>query len=63
MTATGFNASKMLWPMEIIGKDGKLITEYWEHDNPRANLELLYLIFLIFLLCTVQTRISHMGVV
>ena len=30
VTATGFNASKMLWPMEIIGKDGKLITEYWD---------------------------------
>ena len=33
VTATGFNASKMLWPMEVIGKDKKSILEYWQFDN------------------------------
>jgi 4-hydroxyacetophenone monooxygenase len=36
--ATGFQASKMLWPMEITGRGGHTIREVWGDDNPRAYL-------------------------
>jgi 4-hydroxyacetophenone monooxygenase len=36
--ATGFQASKMLWPMEITGRDGRTIREAWGDDDPRAYL-------------------------
>ncbi|MBV5266897.1 flavin-containing monooxygenase [Pinisolibacter aquiterrae] len=36
--ATGFQASKMLWPMEITGTGGKTIRELWGDDDPRAHL-------------------------
>ncbi len=36
--ATGFQASKMLWPMEIAGRGGKTIRDVWGEDDPRAYL-------------------------
>lgn len=36
--ATGFQASKMLWPMEIIGRHGRTICDLWGDDDPRAYL-------------------------
>lgn len=36
--ATGFMASKMLWPMEIAGRDGVTIRQLWGDDDPRAYL-------------------------
>lgn len=36
--ATGFQASKMLWPMEITGASGQTIRELWGDDDPRAYL-------------------------
>jgi 4-hydroxyacetophenone monooxygenase len=36
--ATGFQASKMLWPMEIAGRGGVTIRELWGDDDPRAYL-------------------------
>lgn len=36
--ATGFQASRMLWPMEIVGTDGRSIRELWGDDDPRAYL-------------------------
>ena len=36
--ATGFQASKMLWPMEIKGRNGRTIRDTWGDDNPRAYL-------------------------
>ncbi|KJS20606.1 MAG: hypothetical protein VR78_01045 [Hoeflea sp. BRH_c9] len=36
--ATGFQASKMLWPMEIVGATGQTIRETWGEDDPRAYL-------------------------
>jgi len=36
--ATGFQAGKMLWPMDIKGRDGRTIREIWGDDNPRAFL-------------------------
>src|SRR5258708_31498689 len=36
--ATGFQASKMLWPMEITGRRGRTIRDLWGDDDPRAYL-------------------------
>ncbi|WP_236796041.1 NAD(P)/FAD-dependent oxidoreductase [Amycolatopsis sp. GM8] len=36
--ATGFHTSRMLWPMDIVGKDGRSIREAWGVDDPRAYL-------------------------
>jgi 4-hydroxyacetophenone monooxygenase len=36
--ATGFQASKMLWPMEIAGRGGRTIRDAWGDDDPRAYL-------------------------
>jgi 4-hydroxyacetophenone monooxygenase len=35
--ATGFHAQKMLWPMDVHGRDGT-IREAWGDDDPRAYL-------------------------
>lgn len=34
--ATGFQASRLLWPIDIIGRDGRTIREAWGDDDPRA---------------------------
>ncbi len=36
--ATGFQASRMLWPMEIVGADGASIRDLWGEDDPRAYM-------------------------
>lgn len=36
--ATGFNANKILWPMEIRGRTGKTIRDIWGDQDPRAYL-------------------------
>ena len=36
--ATGFHASKMLWPIEIKGTRGRTIRDAWGDDDPRAYL-------------------------
>jgi 4-hydroxyacetophenone monooxygenase len=35
--ATGFQANKFLWPMEIVGRDGAVLAERWG-DSPAAYL-------------------------
>jgi 4-hydroxyacetophenone monooxygenase len=35
--ATGFHANRYLWPMEIIGRDGRVLSEQWGED-PTAHL-------------------------
>ncbi|HXY93105.1 MAG TPA: hypothetical protein VEP49_11555, partial [Acidimicrobiia bacterium] len=35
--ATGFHATKFLWPIEVIGRHGKRLSEVWG-DEPRAYL-------------------------
>ncbi|CAN5424743.1 NAD(P)/FAD-dependent oxidoreductase [soil metagenome] len=35
--ATGFQANRFLWPMEIVGRDGALLSEVWG-DEPKAYL-------------------------
>lgn len=36
--ATGFEAGKMLWPMEVRGRSGEPLTKVWGHDDPKAYL-------------------------
>jgi 4-hydroxyacetophenone monooxygenase len=34
--ATGFRANDMLWPMEIVGRGGQTVEEFWAEDGCRA---------------------------
>jgi len=36
--ATGFKASKMLWPIEFRGRGGLSLRDVWKEDDPRAYL-------------------------
>ncbi|MEO1987850.1 MAG: NAD(P)/FAD-dependent oxidoreductase [Martelella sp.] len=36
--ATGFHASRMIYPMEVVGAHGKSLRELWGDDDPRAYL-------------------------
>jgi 4-hydroxyacetophenone monooxygenase len=36
--ATGFEASRMLWSVEVRGRNGLRLREVWGEDNPRAYL-------------------------
>ncbi|MGE7416051.1 NAD(P)-binding domain-containing protein [Methylobacterium tarhaniae] len=36
--ATGFQAGRMLWPMDIRGRGGRSIRDVWGDDDPRAYL-------------------------
>lgn len=36
--ATGFKANEFLWPMEVHGRRGRVITDVWEKDGARAYL-------------------------
>ena len=38
LLATGFEAGRMLWPMEILGRSGKALQAVWGEDDPRAYL-------------------------
>lgn len=36
IVASGFETTRMLWPLEVTGRDGLRIEDEWEIDNPRA---------------------------
>ncbi|SQD94874.1 MULTISPECIES: NAD(P)/FAD-dependent oxidoreductase [unclassified Parafrankia] len=36
--ATGFKANECLWPMEVLGRNGRSVHELWAKDGPRAYL-------------------------
>ena len=36
--ATGFRANDLLWPMEIIGRNGLTVEEFWAKDGCRAHV-------------------------
>jgi 4-hydroxyacetophenone monooxygenase len=36
--ATGFKANDFLWPMQVVGRDGRTIEELWAKDGARAYL-------------------------
>ncbi len=60
--ATGFHASKLLWPMEIIGRGGRSIRELWGDDDPRAYKGMSVPGFPnLFVLAGPNTILSHGG--
>ncbi|MBC7803393.1 MAG: NAD(P)/FAD-dependent oxidoreductase [Candidatus Parcubacteria bacterium] len=60
--ATGFQAGRMLWPMEIRGRGGVSIRELWGEDNPRAYLGIAVPRFPnLFLLYGPNTNLGHGG--
>ncbi|HJQ48485.1 MAG TPA: NAD(P)/FAD-dependent oxidoreductase [Amycolatopsis sp.] len=36
--ATGFQANRFLWPMEVRGRGGRQVEEVWSEDGPRAYI-------------------------
>jgi 4-hydroxyacetophenone monooxygenase len=60
--ATGFAASKMLWPMEIAGRGGRTIRGTWGDDDPRAYLGITVPGFPnLFLTYGPNTNLAHGG--
>ena len=60
--ATGFIAQKMLWPMEVRGRDRQSIRDLWGDDNPRAHLGITVPGFPnMFLLYGPGTNLAHGG--
>ena len=60
--ATGFTASKMLWPMEITGRGGRTIRGTWGDDDPRAYLGITVPGFPnLFLTYGPNTNLAHGG--
>jgi 4-hydroxyacetophenone monooxygenase len=60
--ATGFVAQKMLWPMDIRGRQGQTIRDLWGDDNPRAYLGITVPGFPnLFLLYGPGTNLAHGG--
>ena len=62
ITATGFTASKMLWPMDIEGRGGRTIRGTWGDDDPRAYLGITAPGFPnLFLTYGPNTNLAHGG--
>jgi 4-hydroxyacetophenone monooxygenase len=60
--ATGFHASRMLWPVEITGRGGKTIRDLWGDDDPRAYMGMTVPGFPnMFVLYGPNTNLSHGG--
>jgi 4-hydroxyacetophenone monooxygenase len=60
--ATGFEARRMLVPMEIIGDDGERLHDRWGEDDPRAYLGITVPGFPnLFLLYGPNTNLAHGG--
>lgn len=60
--ATGFQASKMLWPMKIEGRGGQTIRDVWGDDDPRAYLGITVPGFPnLFLTYGPNTNLAHGG--
>jgi 4-hydroxyacetophenone monooxygenase len=60
--ATGFQASKMLWPMDIKGRGGRTIRGIWGDDDPRAYLGITVPGFPnLFLIYGPNTNLAHGG--
>jgi 4-hydroxyacetophenone monooxygenase len=60
--ATGFQATRMMLPMEIYGRGGKRLREVWEEENPRAFLGVSVPEFPnMFILFGPNTAVSHGG--
>lgn len=60
--ATGFQASRMLWPMDIQGRNGVSIRERWGEDDPRAHLGITVPDFPnFFVIYGPNTNLAHGG--
>jgi 4-hydroxyacetophenone monooxygenase len=60
--ATGFQAGRMLWPMEIRGRDGVSLRDIWGDDDPRAYLGVTVPRFPnMFMLYGPNTNLGHGG--
>ncbi len=60
--ATGFQASRMLWPLDIAGRNKRTIRDEWGDDNPRAHLGITSPGFPnMFLLYGPNTNLAHGG--
>ena len=60
--ATGFHASRMLWPITITGRGGKTIRDQWGDDDPRAYMGITVPGFPnMFVLYGPNTNLSHGG--
>ena len=60
--ATGFQAGRMLWPMEVRGKDGQTLEDIWGDDDPRAYLGITVPGFPnLFMMYGPNTNLGHGG--
>ena len=60
--ATGFQAGRMLFPMQITGKDGANLRDIWGDDDPRAYLGITAPGFPnLFMLYGPNTNLGHGG--
>lgn len=60
--ATGFQASRLTWPIEITGRGGVTLRELWGEDNPRAYLGITVPRFPnFFLMFGPNTNLAHGG--
>lgn len=60
--ATGFQAGRMLWPMEIRGRGGRRLREVWGDDDPRAYLGVTVPEFPnLFIMYGPNTNLGHGG--
>jgi 4-hydroxyacetophenone monooxygenase len=60
--ATGFDARRMLAPMEIVGRDGASLRDLWGEDDPRAYLGITVPGFPnLFMIYGPGTNLAHGG--
>jgi 4-hydroxyacetophenone monooxygenase len=60
--ATGFQAGRMLWPMQICGREGDTLRDRWGDDDPRAYLGITTPGFPnLFMLYGPNTNLGHGG--
>lgn len=60
--ATGFEAGKMLWPIDIRGREGAELHEVWRDDDPKAYLGITVPRFPnLFVLTGPNTGLAHGG--
>jgi len=60
--ATGFHATRSVWPLEVYGRDGTNIHDFWHGDEMRANLGMTVPNYPnLFLLLGPNTGLAHGG--
>lgn len=60
--ATGFQAARMLWPMEVTGRGGVTVRDLWGEDDPRAHLGMTVPGFPnFFMIYGPNTNLAHGG--